>query len=120
MQNNADKVEKDILRAEELLALVWAHATHKLKHTHIEHQYNDLKSNRFPQEDKNEKQELPFQHQNEISDKLGEAEGLIKDLFLDVDKAKKLNHPQAKDIEKEWVVPERIQHIQNLLEPIKL
>lgn len=71
MQKNADQVEKDILRAEDLLAV----------------------------DDKNEKQELPFQHQNEISDKLGEAEGLLKDLFLDIDKAKKLKHPQASDIE---------------------
>uniref|UniRef100_A0A672YTR1 Uncharacterized protein n=1 Tax=Sphaeramia orbicularis TaxID=375764 RepID=A0A672YTR1_9TELE len=71
MQQNADQVEKDILRSEELLAV----------------------------DDKNEKQELPLQHQQEISDKLGEAEGLLKDLFLDLDKAKKLKHPQAKEIE---------------------
>ncbi|KAI3353015.1 hypothetical protein L3Q82_019597, partial [Scortum barcoo] len=71
MQKNADQVEKDILRAEELLAL----------------------------EAENDKKELPFQHQAEISDKLGEAEGLLKDLFLDVDKAKKLKHHQAREIE---------------------
>ncbi|XP_056136215.1 envoplakin a [Lampris incognitus] len=71
MQKNADQLEKDVLRAEELLAL----------------------------EAENEKKELPLQHQEEISDKLGESEGLLKDLFLDVDKAKKLKHPQAKDIE---------------------
>ncbi|XP_071383533.1 envoplakin a [Centroberyx affinis] len=71
MQQNADQVEKDVLRAEELLAV----------------------------DAENEKQELPFQHQNEIADRLGEAEGLLKDLFLDVDKAKKLKHPQGRDIE---------------------
>ncbi|TNN69510.1 Envoplakin [Liparis tanakae] len=35
----------------------------------------------------------------EISLKLGEAEGLLQDLFLDVDKAKKSHHPQAREIE---------------------
>lgn len=64
----------------------------------------------FFQDDKNEKQELPFQHQDEISDKLGEAEGLLKDLFLDVDKAKKLQHPQAKDIESEYVFSSVMHH----------
>ena len=53
------------------------------------------------QDAENEKKELPFQHQTEISDKLGEAEGLLKDLFLDVDKAKKLKHPQTREIESE-------------------
>uniref|UniRef100_A0A3B4ACH6 Uncharacterized protein n=1 Tax=Periophthalmus magnuspinnatus TaxID=409849 RepID=A0A3B4ACH6_9GOBI len=77
MQKNADQVEKDILRAEDLL------------------------------DDKNDKQELPLQHQEEISDRLGEAEGLLKDLFLDVDKAKKLHHPQAKDIESVILLHER-------------
>ncbi|XP_055080434.1 envoplakin a isoform X2 [Periophthalmus magnuspinnatus] len=76
MQKNADQVEKDILRAEDLLAV----------------------------DDKNDKQELPLQHQEEISDRLGEAEGLLKDLFLDVDKAKKLHHPQAKDIESDVIL----------------
>ncbi|XP_044046418.1 envoplakin a [Siniperca chuatsi] len=71
MQKNADQVEKDILRSEELLVV----------------------------DAENDRKELPFKHQTEISDKLGEAEGLLKDLFLDVDKAKKLNHPQAKEIE---------------------
>lgn len=58
------------------------------------------------QDAENDKKELPFEHQTEISDKLGEAEGLLKDLFLDVDKAKKLKHPQAREIEREWVVTE--------------
>ncbi len=55
----------------------------------------------FDQDAENEKKELPFHHQAEISDKLGEAEGLLKDLFLDVDKAKKLKHPQAEESESE-------------------
>uniref|UniRef100_A0AAV2LMC6 Desmoplakin SH3 domain-containing protein n=1 Tax=Knipowitschia caucasica TaxID=637954 RepID=A0AAV2LMC6_KNICA len=76
MQKNADQVEKDILRAEDLLAV----------------------------DDKNEKLEKPLLHQTEISDKLGEAEGLLKDLFLDVDKAKKLKHPQAHDIESDVIL----------------
>ncbi|KAK2816825.1 hypothetical protein Q5P01_025016 [Channa striata] len=75
MQKNADQVEKDILRAEELLA--------------VDHE--------------NDKQELPFKHQNEISEKLGNAEELLKDLFLDVDKAKKLKHQQASEIESDVI-----------------
>ncbi|XP_070770595.1 envoplakin a [Enoplosus armatus] len=71
MQKNADQVEKDILRSEELLAV----------------------------DAENDKKEQPFQHQTEISDKLGEAEGLLKVLFLDVDKAKKLKHVEAREIE---------------------
>lgn len=55
----------------------------------------------FCQDAENEKKELPLKHQTEISDKLGEAEALLKDLFLDVDKAKKLHHPQATEIESE-------------------
>ncbi|XP_023119453.1 envoplakin a [Amphiprion ocellaris] len=76
MQKNADQVEKDILRAEELLAV----------------------------DAENEKKELPFEHQNEISDKLGDAEGLLKDLFLDVDKAKKFKHPQAREIDSDVIL----------------
>ncbi|KAM6941697.1 envoplakin-like [Lycodopsis pacificus] len=71
MQKNADTVEKDIIRAEELLTV----------------------------DAENDKQELPCQHQTEISERLGEAEGLLTDLFLDVDKAKKAQHPQAREIE---------------------
>ncbi|KAL2101071.1 hypothetical protein ACEWY4_002832 [Coilia grayii] len=71
MQRNADQVEKNILRAEDLLAV---------------DKQNELKN-------------LPLQHQKENADNLAEAEGLLKDLFLDVDKAKKLNHPQASEIE---------------------
>ncbi|XP_049425847.1 envoplakin a [Epinephelus fuscoguttatus] len=75
MQKNADTVEKDILRSEELLAV----------------------------DAENDKKDLPFQHQAEISDKLGEAEGLLKDLFLDVDKAKKYQHHQAREIESDVI-----------------
>ncbi|XP_008315291.1 envoplakin a [Cynoglossus semilaevis] len=75
MQKNADQVEKDVLRAEELLAV----------------------------DAENDKKELPFQHQTMISDKLGEAEGLLRDLFLDLDKAKKLKHPQAREIENDVI-----------------
>lgn len=53
------------------------------------------------QDAENEKKDLPLLHQTEISDKLGEAEGLLRDLFLDVDKARKLKHPQATEIESE-------------------
>ena len=55
----------------------------------------------FYQDYENDKKELPFQHQDEISVKLGAAEDLLKELFIDVDKAKKLKHPQAKEIESE-------------------
>ncbi|XP_041640433.1 envoplakin a [Cheilinus undulatus] len=75
MQKNADQVEKDILRSEELLVV----------------------------DAENDKKEQPFEHQAEISDRLGEAEGLLKDLFLDIDKAKKLKHPQAKEIERDVI-----------------
>ncbi|XP_014844547.1 PREDICTED: envoplakin-like, partial [Poecilia mexicana] len=71
MQSNADQVEKEILKSEEMLAV----------------------------DAENEKKDLPFKHQTEISTKLSKAENLLKDLFLDVDKAKKLKHPQAKEIE---------------------
>ena len=49
----------------------------------------------------NEKKELPFKHQHEISENMGEVEGLLQALFLDVDKAKKMQHPQANEISKE-------------------
>ncbi|XP_062853902.1 envoplakin a [Trichomycterus rosablanca] len=73
MQKNADTLEKDVLRAEELLV--------------IDAEY--------------EKNSKPFKHQSENSAHLTEAEGLIKDLFLDLDKAKKMQHPQAGEIEKD-------------------
>ncbi|XP_056315758.1 envoplakin a [Danio aesculapii] len=71
MQKNADTVEKDVLRAEELLLI----------------------------DADNEKNNKILQHQKETADLLGRAEGLLKDLFLDMDKAKKLQHPQAGEIE---------------------
>ncbi|XP_016377128.1 envoplakin a [Sinocyclocheilus rhinocerous] len=71
MQKNADTVEKDILRAEELLLI----------------------------DADNEKNNRKLQHQKETADLLGQAEGLLKDLFLDMDKAKKMKHPQAGEIE---------------------
>lgn len=40
-------------------------------------------------------------HQKENADNLTQAEGLLKDLFMDVDKAKKLAHPQANEIARE-------------------
>ncbi|KAK2889068.1 hypothetical protein Q8A67_014443 [Cirrhinus molitorella] len=71
MQKNADTVEKDVLRAEELLLI----------------------------DADNEKNNRKLQHQKETADLLGQAEGLLKDLFLDMDKAKKMKHPQAGEIE---------------------
>ncbi|MEQ2180938.1 hypothetical protein GOODEAATRI_006438 [Goodea atripinnis] len=77
MQKNADQVEKNILRAEELLGVDKA-------------------------QDEKSKQLL---HQQENSRNLSQAEELLKDLFLDVGKARKLKHPQASEIEKEYVYP---------------
>lgn len=71
MQKNADTVEKDVLRAEELLLI----------------------------DADNEKHNKTLQHQKETADLLGSSEGLLKDLFLDMDKAKKMKHPQAGEIE---------------------
>ncbi|XP_022046354.2 envoplakin [Acanthochromis polyacanthus] len=72
MQKNADQVEKDILQSEKLMAV----DTERLR-------------------------KQPLIHQTENADNLAEAEGLLKDLFMDVDKAKKLKHPQAKEIERD-------------------
>ncbi|XP_037545916.1 envoplakin a [Nematolebias whitei] len=76
IQKNADRVEKDVLRSEQLLAVDY----------------------------ENEKKEQPFQHQEELKIKLGDAEEHLKELFLDVDKVKKLNHPQAKEIENDVIL----------------
>ncbi|XP_061702969.1 envoplakin [Syngnathoides biaculeatus] len=73
MQKNADRVEKDILSAEELLVV-------------------DAQ-----REGKNQ----PLIHQKENADNLAEAEGLLKDLFMDVDKSKRLQHPQADEIHRD-------------------
>lgn len=43
-------------------------------------------------------------HQKTNADNLEEAEGLLKDLFMDVDKSKKLQHPQSAEIEREYVL----------------
>uniref|UniRef100_A0A8C8IL94 Envoplakin n=1 Tax=Oncorhynchus tshawytscha TaxID=74940 RepID=A0A8C8IL94_ONCTS len=71
MQSNADQVEKNVLRSEELMAV----------------------------DTVNDKKYRPLLHQKENTEILAEAEGLLKDLFLDVDRAKKLSHPQAGEIE---------------------
>ncbi|XP_034045227.1 envoplakin a [Thalassophryne amazonica] len=71
MQSNADKVEKNILHSEALLA----------------------------EDAENDKKDLPCQHQQELCDELGKAEALLQDLFLDLDKVKKQKHPQAQEIE---------------------
>lgn len=71
MQRNADQVEKNVLRSEELMAV----------------------------DTVNDKKHRPLLHQKENTDILAEAEGLLKDLFLDVDRAKKLSHPQTGEIE---------------------
>lgn len=105
MQKNADQVEKDVLRAEELLAVVRKKTVNDSRHL-LHWQISKLTCSPFilfRQDAENDKKELPFQHQTMISDKLGEAEGLLRDLFLDLDKAKKLKHPQAREIENEWV-----------------
>uniref|UniRef100_UPI003AAD0C66 envoplakin-like n=1 Tax=Centroberyx gerrardi TaxID=166262 RepID=UPI003AAD0C66 len=73
MQKNADQVEKNILQSEELLAL----------------------------DAENAKKGQPKIHQKQNADNLAEAEGLLKDLFLDVDRAKRLQHPQTSEIEKD-------------------
>ncbi|KAM6967033.1 envoplakin [Tautogolabrus adspersus] len=73
MQKNADQVEKDILRAEELLA---------------EDTARDVKNQTLI-------------HQKANSDNLAQAEELLKDLFMDADKSKRLQHPQAEEIEKD-------------------
>uniref|UniRef100_A0A4W4E6G7 Desmoplakin SH3 domain-containing protein n=1 Tax=Electrophorus electricus TaxID=8005 RepID=A0A4W4E6G7_ELEEL len=71
MQKNADKVEKDVLKAEEVLIA----------------------------DAENEKKKQPLKYQKSAAENLSEAEVLLKDLFLDLDKAKKLKHPQAGEIE---------------------
>ncbi|XP_049601866.1 envoplakin [Syngnathus scovelli] len=73
MQKKADQVEKDILSAENLLAV----------------------------DTERDGKNQTLIHQKENSDNLAEAEGLLKDLFMDVDKAKRLQHPQANEIERD-------------------
>ncbi|CAK6960372.1 envoplakin [Scomber scombrus] len=73
MQHKADQVERNILRCEELLN---------------SDKERDAKNQRLL-------------HEKESADNLAEAEGLLKDLFMDVGKAKKMQHPQATEIEKD-------------------
>ncbi|XP_053155328.1 envoplakin isoform X3 [Hemicordylus capensis] len=73
MQKNADQVEKNILGTQT-----------KLK-----------------QDISNHRQSQSFEYQQENAKNLKEAELLLKDLFLDVDKVKRLKHPQALEIEKD-------------------
>ncbi|CAH6776446.1 envoplakin [Phodopus roborovskii] len=73
MQANADQVERDILETQK----------------------------RLQQDRQNGEQNQALQHQQETGRNLKEAEVLLKDLFLDVDKARRLKHPQAEEIEKD-------------------
>ncbi|KAK1785644.1 hypothetical protein P4O66_018995, partial [Electrophorus voltai] len=71
MQSSADKVETNILRVEDLLA----------------------------EDSENGKRGVSLTRRIEAADNLSSAETLLKELFLDVDKVKKLQHPQAGEIE---------------------
>ncbi|XP_053308872.1 envoplakin [Spea bombifrons] len=73
MQKNADQVEKNIIETHQ-----------KLKQDVGNYALNKT-----------------FQHQKENAQNLKESELLLKDLFLDVDKAKKYGHPQAIEIEQD-------------------
>ncbi|KAM7334606.1 hypothetical protein ACRRTK_007926 [Alexandromys fortis] len=73
MQANADQVERDILETQK----------------------------RLQQDRQNGEQNQALEHQQETGRNLKEAEVLLKDLFLDVDKARRLKHPQAEEIEKD-------------------
>ncbi|XP_058140739.1 envoplakin [Dasypus novemcinctus] len=73
MQANADQVERDILETQK----------------------------RLQQDQLNSERGQALQHQQETGRSLKEAEMLLKDLFLDVDKAQRLKHPQAAEIEKD-------------------
>ncbi|XP_030013522.1 envoplakin-like [Sphaeramia orbicularis] len=72
IQKNADHVEADMTRRVELMNVV----------AEIDN----------PQ--------ILLQHRDEVKDKLDGAEGLLKDLFLDVDKVKELQHEETEMIEK--------------------
>uniref|UniRef100_A0A8C7Z2S3 Envoplakin b n=1 Tax=Oryzias sinensis TaxID=183150 RepID=A0A8C7Z2S3_9TELE len=73
MQKNADQVEKNVLRVEHLLSV----------------------------DKEREQKNQEHLHQKENADNLAQAEELLKNLFLDVDKAKKLKHPQSDEIERD-------------------
>ncbi|XP_062830054.1 envoplakin [Anolis carolinensis] len=83
MQRSADQVEKNILETQ----------------------------NKLKQDASNSRQNKSFEFQQENARSLKEAETLLKDLFLDVDKAKRLKHPQALEIEKDIKqLHERVTH----------
>lgn len=71
MQKNGDQVEKDILNTED-----------------------KLRADRLNYQNKR-----PFKYEAVNNENLARSEGLLKDLFLDADKAKKLKHPQGNEIE---------------------
>ncbi|XP_051888707.1 envoplakin a [Pristis pectinata] len=71
MQKNGDQVETDILDTEE-----------KLRADKLNYENN-----------------RPFKYEAVNNENLARSEGLLKDLFLDADKAKKLRHPQGQEIE---------------------
>nr|XP_030867581.1 envoplakin-like protein [Gorilla gorilla gorilla] len=74
MQANADQVERDILETQK----------------------------RLQQDRLNSEQSQALQHQQETgSSSLKEAKVLLKDLFLDEDKAQRLKHPQAEETEED-------------------
>uniref|UniRef100_A0A8D2DY34 Envoplakin n=1 Tax=Sciurus vulgaris TaxID=55149 RepID=A0A8D2DY34_SCIVU len=73
MQANADQVERDILETQK-----------RLQQDRLRNEQNEA-----------------LQHQQETGRNLKEAEVLLKDLFLDVDKAWRLKHPQAEEMEKD-------------------
>ncbi|KAM4032688.1 envoplakin [Anomaloglossus baeobatrachus] len=73
MQKNADQVERNILETHQ-----------KLK-----------------QDASNYTLKKSFEHQQENAKNLKDSELLLKDLFLDVDKAKKYSHPQAEEIDRD-------------------
>uniref|UniRef100_A0A8I5TKV0 Periplakin/Envoplakin N-terminal domain-containing protein n=1 Tax=Pongo abelii TaxID=9601 RepID=A0A8I5TKV0_PONAB len=73
MQASADQVERDILEMQK----------------------------RLQQDRLNSEQSQALQHQQETGRSLKEAEVLLKDLFLDVDKARRLKYPQAEETEKD-------------------
>lgn len=53
------------------------------------------------QDKERDAKKLTLIHQKVNAENLAEAELLLKDLFMDVDKSKKLQHPQALEIERE-------------------
>ncbi|KAK2916917.1 hypothetical protein Q8A67_001291 [Cirrhinus molitorella] len=71
LQQNADQVEKNVLLSDKLLL-------------------EDLE---------NKRNGSPLKQQGPAAENLSQAEILLKDLFMDVSKAKKLQHPQINEIE---------------------